>query len=298
MVPKIKKHIKKKKQNNITGEIPVMQFTSKWGKDKEIYFESGDSGTESDEEHLVQEAIELENNRLSNLTEKDFKAFGSVATFTRPLELPKSFENLEEEINNTELIELKQNIRQIINDIVISSKYLEEEKGTSILDKATIQLLHNLITNCSFYLYLVSSGFKSTFHPCLEHVNLIKEKLIFIFNKDQLINEDEEEEFIEECVDNEENIEIKHIPDHLKKVSEGEHRLVTKEILYNKVIQPNTPDWRKNPRTERRKKYSRALHKYNNTHKKKSLPGDGIYKGERSGISKNTIKSTSLKSAH
>ena len=41
----------KQKQLEITGDdVPVMQINTKWGRNKNLYFEDGASGSESDEE--------------------------------------------------------------------------------------------------------------------------------------------------------------------------------------------------------------------------------------------------------
>ena len=299
MAPKGKRQPKKKENSSLKprGDIPVYQFTTKWGKDKEMYFASGDSGSESDDEHLVEDVIEEENKRLSTLKESDFKAFGSVATISKPIEVPTSLEFVEESLNQEELSALRNCIKNLMKDIVTASQALQSEFEDNEVGFAEKQVLSSILTNGNFYLYLVGTGFKSPFHPSLDHIETAKRYLPEIFIGVESLIDSKPQIQIEEQTTIEDK-PAKHVPNHLKKIEDGEYRPVSRQILYNRVYEPNTPDWKKNPRSERRRKFNKIMHKYNAVHKRKSMPKDGIYKGENSGIDMKAVNSRPLKPAH
>lgn len=291
-----KKHKKQSSSSNLpTEQASVFQFTSKWGKDKDNYYGNADSGTESDDEHLIEEAIEEEGKRLSHLKAEDFEAFDadSIKKIDHKIEKPEiDISILEHQIDEEETEELKKTVSDTVNQLIEATQMLQADD----LPPYERQLLNSVMTNASFYLYLVSTGYKSPSHPSIEH-NAEIFRLLTGKGEEEEDKEEhagEEEEVMEE---EEEVKEEKHIPDHLRKIGEGEFRQVSNEILHNRAVVANTPKFRHNPRTARGKKYSHALHQYNMTHKKKHMPLDGVYKGERAGISKEA-RSVSLAPAH
>ena len=287
-----------KESNLPTNGVPIFQYESKWGKEKDNYYGNADSGTSSDEEHLIEEAVEEENKHLAKLRADDFEAFDNpeLQKIGRVIEKPQiDISVLEEQVNEEEKEKLKQTIRDTIEQLVDVTQMLQDPE----IPDYEKNLLNSVLTNASFYLYMVSNGYRSPFHGSLEHN---AEIFRLITGKGE--GEEEEEETVEKAPEQEEEEEHveavpeKHIPDHLKKIGEGEYRQASRVILKNKAVVAHTPKFRHNPRAARSKKYAHALHKYNLTHKRKSMPSDGIYKGERAGISKDTIRSTKLTPAH
>ena len=300
MPPRKSKRNKKpfQSESNLpSNNVAVFQYESKWGKDKDNYYGNADSGTSSDEEHLIEEAVEEENKHLAKLRADDFEAFDNpeLQKIGHVIEKPQiDISVLEEQVNAEETEKLKQTIHDTIEQLVDATQMLQ----TPDLPDYEKNLLNSVLTNASFYLYMVANGYRSPYHASLEHN-------AEIFRLITGAEEEEEEEAekageipSEEEESEQEPVEEKHIPDHLKKIGDGEYRQVSHVILKNKAVVANTPKFRHNPRAARSKKYAHALHSYNQTHKRKSMPTDGIYKGERAGISKDTVRSTSLKPAH
>lgn len=285
----------------VGDDVPVMQINTKWGNDKSLYFEDGDSGSETDEERLVEEAIERENKHLEGLDQNDFKIFGNVQKL-KPLEIPESVDDLEKKVDKEKSKKLSAIIKSVIMDITDASRELQNTFEETEADQARKQLLYSLLTNGCFYLHLVASGYKSTHHPSLKHIEKIKkilgvdEEEVVENSDDEVVVEEEEEE--EENEQEEAETETKHIPNQLKKIKEGEFRAVTSNILKNQIIIPNKLASKKAPRTHRKKQYSHAMHKYNLTHKKKNIASDGIYRGELAGIDTKKRGSIKLHPAH
>ncbi|KAH0790958.1 something about silencing protein 10-like [Histomonas meleagridis] len=288
----------RRRRPNVTGdEVPVMQINTNWGRNKKLYFEDGDSGSESDEEHLVEEAIEKENQHLATLDQKNFKIFGNVKHFTKPLEVPSSITDLEAKLDAEQRRNLERTVRNVIRDITDASRELQFEFNDTVADQARKQLLYSLVTNGCFYLHMVASGFKSSHHPALRHIEQIKSLL----GVDTPVEEEEVIEAIEEEEEeaNEQPVEeTKHIPVQLRTIKDGEFRAVTRNILKNQIIDPNKHNAKKPPRSRRRLQYAHAMHKYNKTHQKKNIARDGIYRGELSGFNANRKGSVKLHPAH
>lgn len=299
-------------------DIPVMSITTNWGKDRSLYYEgSGDSGTSSDEEHYVDDAINDERKHLATLDEQSFRLFSNKKELEKTAnetnkKTEETYEDFEKAIDEQNLDELRKCVRSVVRDVTDAARSLQEDDfGDSVLGQARRQLLYNLITNGCFYLHLVGSGSKETSHPALIQMQKIN-RILGIEGNDgevhkedinETIEEEEEEEANESYQNNSTNIskgsEIvqKHIPVHLQKIEDGEYRTVTKNILKNQIIIPSKPGKSKAPRSKRRRQYSHAMDDYNKTHKKRFAPKDGIYKGEYAGISLKT-KSRRLHPAH
>lgn len=299
------KNRNRRNDKNLVGDdVPVMQINTRWGNNKSLYFEDGDSGSETDEERLVEEALDREDKHLEGLNQNDFKIFGNVQKL-KPIEVPDSLDDLEEKLDKEKTKKLSKVIRSVIMDITDASRELQNEFEDTEADKARKQLLYSLLTNGCFYLHLVASGYKSEHHPSLKHIEKIK-KLLGVDdvevenneNEEVAVVEEEEEEEANEETEKEEETETKHIPNQLKTIKEGEYRPVTSNILKNQIIIPNKVASKKAPRTHRKKQYSHALHKYNLTHKKKKIANDGIYRGELSGIDTKKRGSIKLHPAH
>lgn len=285
-------------------DIPVMSINTNWGKDRSAYYEGeGDSAESSDEEHYINDGNEIERKHFSSLGEQSFKLFSNKKTlekstnnFTNTSE--GAFEDLEKDLKEQSLNELRKCVRSVVRDVTDAARALQEEDfGNSETGKAREQLLYSLITNGCFYLHLVGSGFKETSHPALSQIRKINEILGVEGNdgevhKEDLISGDIEEEEEEANESNQNNgditknpeIEEKHVPVHLQKIEEGEYRAVTRSILKNQISIPSRQAKNQAPRSKRRKKYAHAMHEYNKTHKRRVAPKDGIYKGELSGI--------------
>ncbi|EAY17560.1 hypothetical protein TVAG_453880 [Trichomonas vaginalis G3] len=281
--------------NKPTSEVPVFQYETNWGKEN-IYGEA-DSGSESDEEHYIEEAEIQEKKHLSTLKNEDYKAFQppSLSEIDHAMEAPKEDSAiLEQKLNEKQKEELSLKIKQIISLLVQTT----EEIKSDDLEPYQKQLLNSILTNGSFYLYLVSKGYMSTTHPSLDYIEEVQQLL-----HEGGVEEEEMEEEAEEVAEEEEEpakeeVPEKHIPDHLQKVEKGEFRPVSTAILKNKVIIPNNSKRRTNPRNAHSHKYAVAMQEYSTTHKKKNAPRDGLYKGERAGIAKNVVRSTKLQAAH
>lgn len=291
---------------------------SKWGKDKSIYYESGDSGTESDEEHLVEEAIDEEKRHLSRLHEESFQIFGSI----KKLPTPQGMKDLGEAVEQINIDELDKqmaqqqdivffkSVSQVLKDINISinglnailqMKNTEEEEEGEIDEATEIQkkIIYSLIMNGCHYLYLVSRGYRSPHHAALDHIKELKVMLRNMLEGKAPIEEEEDEyEYEYDAEQDDRDANGKHIPVHLRTIKEGQYRAVSESIAKNQIYQPNKPQWRKNARVRHHKDYRRAMHKYKQTHKQKEAPRDGVYKGELGGIDKNKIGSVQMRPAH
>lgn len=280
--------------NKPTDEVPVFQYETKWGKD--MIYGDADSGSESDEEHYIEEAEMQEKKHLSSMKREDFKAFHppSLSEMDHQIEAPKEDSTiLQAKLNEQEKDELKDKIQQVLTTLINTTDKLNSEN----IKPHEEMLLNSILTNASFYLYLVSTGYMSTSHPSLDY---IEEAEKLLPGEQEEAGEEEDVGEMEEDMEGEEEEEVpqKHIPDHLQKIEEGEFRPVSTSILKNKVIIPNNSKRKANPRNLRSHKYAVAMQEYTTTHKKKNAPRDGIYKGERAGIQKNVVRSTKLQPAH
>ncbi|OHT09722.1 hypothetical protein TRFO_21228 [Tritrichomonas foetus] len=281
--------------------IPVMQVNTKWGNDRSLYFDGeGDSGTSSDEEHFIEDAIEEERKHLSTLDESSFKLFSNVKKIEKTPILDQSIDDIEKSINEDQMNELRRVVRSVVRDVTDAARALQEDFSDSEADQARRQLLFSLVTNGCFYLHLVGNGLKQPNHPTLKQMKKINELLGIEGNDGEVHPEEEEgdENEADEAEEDEISLPEKHIPVHLRKIEDGEYRTVTRSILKNQIIAPNKPNRSKAPRSKRRQKYAHAMHEYNKTHKRKTAPKDGVYRGEISGISKTKVSSTKLHPAH
>jgi hypothetical protein len=264
-----------------------MQVSKKWGQDRSLYFEDGDEGTSSDEEHYVEAAIEEERKHLSVIPEDSFKAFANLRRLQQPL-IPEDLRETDEAIEAAQLAELQKAVSRTIRDVTEASRALQAENGNEEKDLARRQLFLSLITNGCFYLHLIGSGFKSGRHPALKHIQEIKRMLDV-----KAEEEEEEEEKVEEKVGEE-----KHVPNQLKTVGEGEWRPVSRTIATGKVLPPNQPGIRKNPRMRGRTKYRRMKAIHDGRVRKRAGPGSEFYHGQFAGINPAKRGSVKLHPAH
>lgn len=281
-----------------TEDVPVMQVNQKWGTDSRIYFADGDSGTSSDEENLVEEAIEEEKKHYASLHAENFKVFGNIRRFKQPIAVPESLDDIEKSVDRSQLSSLKKTIRGVIRDVTDASRALQDDFGKTEAEAARRQLLFSLVTNGCFYLHIVASGFRALHHPSLTHIAHIKELLgvdaapIPDSDAEEEIHEEEEEEPAAE------EEPTGHIPEQLKAVKPGQYRSVTRTIMTGKIAPPGNPGKRKNPRQRGRTNYRRAMDVHNKKHKQREMSRDGVYHGTLSGIDPNAKGSVNLRPAH
>lgn len=290
-------------------EVPIMSISTNWGNDRNAYFEGeGDSATESDEEHNIEEAVENDIKHYRTLDEQSFKLWGNKKALELSIDqndqiADDTFEHFEAALNEQNHDELRKCVRSVVKYVTEAAKTIREcDFSDSLEDQARKQLLLSLLTNGCFYLHLVGSGFKGTSHPALTQINKINERIGYKPEaEDEQYENEEEEEFddneIEQEIPKEKAIPEKHIPNHLQKIEEGEYRAVSRNILKNQVVIPSKPIRSKAPRSKRRRKYAHAMHEFRKTHKIKTTPRDGVYRGEMAGISLQR-KSVKLHPAH
>ena len=288
-----------RQQDDDERMVPVMQVNTKWGNDRSLYYEGeGDSGTSSDEENMIDLALDEERKHIAALDEKSFKLFSNVKNLEESPATIESIDDLEKTLSEEQLETLRKTVRSVVRDVTDAAREISYGFSDTQADQARKQLLLNLLTNGCFYLHLVGNGMKQPTHPALEQIKRINELLSFGGNdgEEHLSDVEEEEEEAEAPKKDDVAVPEKHIPVHLQKIEEGEFRAVTRNILKNQIIIPNKPSKSKAPRSKRRQKYAHAMHEYNKTHKRKNAPR--IYNGEMAGISKFRSKSTKLHPAH
>jgi hypothetical protein len=283
-------HVKRRKRHGQprpppaeAEDVAVMQVSKNWGRDRSRYFEDGDSGTSSDEEHYVETAIAEERKHLSALREDSFKAFGNIRRLQKPLDRPDDIDAVEQSIEETELTELRTAVTQTIRDVTDASRDLQ-----IIADPARRQLLLSLVTNGCFYLHLIGSGFKSGRHPALSHIQEIKRLLGPPAPEEEEQHAEEEEEAAPEA----------HVPVQLRTVRDGAWRPVSRTIATGKVLPPNQPGMRKNPRMRGRVKYRRMKAVHDARVRRRSDTGSGFYHGQFAGINPDQRHGVKLHPAH
>jgi hypothetical protein len=262
-----------------------MTVAERWGNDRSLYFEDGDSGSSSDEERYVQTAIDEERKHLSTLTPANFRLFSNLRRLPGPLELPSTTD----EIDEVKLDELRTTVRSVTRDVTEVSRLLQDDFGDSEPEKARKQLLLSVLTNGCFYLHLVGSGYKTTKHPALRHIECVKQML-----EAQAAKEEEEEVEREQIPE----IEERHVPNQLKQVADGGFRAVSRTILSGKVLPPGKGSAKKNPRLRGKAQYKKMKALHDRRVGVKGGPGDGFYHGQLSGISQTQTKSVKLHPAH
>jgi hypothetical protein len=267
-----------------------MQVSKNWGKDRSRYFEDGDSGTSSDEEHYVETAIEEERKHLSALPEDSFKAFAGIRRLQKPPDLPNELRDIDESLDESELTELGKVVTRTIRDVTEASRALQEDFGNSEADSVRRQLFLSLITNGCFYLHLIGNGFKSSRHPALRHIQEVKRLLNATISKKE--DEEEEEEVAEPATAE------KHVPDQLRTVPDGGWRPVSRTIATGRVLPPNNPGMRKNPRLRGKVKYRRMKAVHDARTRTRSGTGSGSYHGQFAGINPAQRGSVKLHPAH
>ena len=285
----------KREETNDAEDVPVMQVNQRWGTDSRVYYADGDSGTSSDEENLVEEAIVEEKKHYASLQPDNFKVFGNIRLFKKPIEVPESLDDIEKEVDKTQLASLKKTVRGVIRDVTDASRALQDEFGSTEAELARRQLLFSLMTNGCFYLHIVASGFRALHHPTLAHIAQIKNLLgvdVVEAESEGAAVEEEEEEAAEEVVPE------KHVPEQLRTVKDGQYRAVTRTIMTGQIAPPGRPGKRKNPRQRGRTNYRRAMDVYTKKRKQRDAPHDGVYRGHVSGINPNAKGSVSLRPAH
>lgn len=268
--------------DGVNNEVEVMGFETKWGKKTDLYYVDADSASGSDEEHLVREAFEDEKEKYSKIDEFAFNAFDdAIGQIAEEIE-----ENQEEEIKGAdefteeEKEEVNNNIIYCVKQINEANKKLNEDN----VPENQKLLLSSIITNCSYYLYLISMGEFYVDHSSLDAV----EKATSLISG-EAVEFEEEIDYDEE----EEEVPQKHIPYHLREVKDGENRPITYTMHKNKVF---IKYWGKKKtkggsRQKIRHKYSQRIHDHNLKHKERNINKYGAYSGERSGIDMNKVSS-------
>ena len=291
---KTKKHGRRKWEEKPKDDTPFFAGVNQQALSKHDIYAEGDSGSESDEEHLLIEAKELEKRQYDKI--KDSSAFSTIALqqVQKPIFEKETLQDIESTITAKERSELHQTVRTVLQDLTDASRELMEgDFNNSKADQARRQILYQLVTDASYFLYIIASGYSSSHHPVIQYMNHFKNVL-----EGEQSNEEEQ---VEEEEYTNENIQIepeKHIPDQLRKVDEGLPRFASNQLLRGRDIRQSKPKWRKNARQAAKKHYARAAHIQRQLHPTKELSKDGIYRGERGGIDPNRIRSTSSHPAH
>jgi hypothetical protein len=296
-------------------DVTVMQVAQKWGPNKSAYFEDGDSGTSSDEEHYVQSAIEEERKHLSSLNPASFRFFSTIGKLSCSIDVAASVDSAERSADAQELRELRRAVTGAIRDVADASRVLRSDFGDSEADQARRELLLSLVTNGCFYLHLVGSGFKSPHHPALRHMAAVRELLRAVVEATMEEEEEERKEEEEERKEEEEERkeverkeeESRHVPKQLRTVPSGCFRAVNRTISAGMVITRKKDRLWKNPRARAKIQYGRAagsrnaqLHKRPpgsrnaQLHKRPSAKTES-YPGQISGIDPTKRKSIKLR---
>jgi hypothetical protein len=261
-----------------------MQVARSWGRDRARYFEDGDSGTSSDEEHYVEAALAEERKHAGALRADAFAAFERLRRLPAPLARPDDIGAVERSADAAAAAELRGAVAQAIRDVAAASRAL---RGPA--DPARRQLLLSLVTNGCFYLHLVGSGFASARHPALAHIGAIKRVLA---------GGGGEEEEGGARAEEEEEAPAAHVPAQLRTVPDGAWRPVSRTIATGRALPPNLPGMRKNPRMRGRVKYRRMKAAHDARVRGRSGAGSGFYHGQFAGIDPQQRGAVRLHPAH